>query len=110
MLENVFDAISILNIIKTNDSSEILRSDANFNHIKNKLEKVSRSENSIFKEYLNRIKQTFTTLSRDNYISETFRVLEDISEISLKNTITREGKELIIGFRTELSREKKLAL
>jgi len=65
---------------------------------------------SIFKEYLNRIKQTFTTLSRDNYISETFRVLEDISEISLKNTITREGKELIIGFRTELSREKKLAL
>ncbi len=110
VLENVFDAISILNIIKTSENSEMLRSDATFNHIKNRLEKVSRSENSIFKEYINRIKQTFTTMSRDNYIFETFRVLEDISEISLKNTITREGKELITGFRTEISKEKKLAL
>jgi hypothetical protein len=48
------------------------------------------------------------TLSRENYISETFRVLEDISEISLKNTITREGKELITGFRTELFYAKKM--
>ena len=86
----------------------MLRSDATFNNIKNRLEKVSRSENSIFKEYINRIKQTFTTLSRENYIFETFRVLEDISELSLKNTITREGKELITGFRTELSNAKKM--
>jgi MoxR-like ATPase len=108
VLENVFDAISILNIIKTSDNSEMLRSDTIFDHIKNRLEKVSRSENSIFKEYINRIKQTFMNLSRENYISETFRVLEDISEISLKNTITREGKELISGFRTELFYAKKM--
>ncbi len=108
VLENVFDAISILNIIKTRENNEMLRSDATFNNIKNRLEKVSRSENSIFKEYINRIKQTFTTLSRENYIFETFRVLEDISELSLKNTITREGKELITGFRTELSCVKKI--
>jgi MoxR-like ATPase len=108
VLENVFDAISILNIIKTSENREMLRSDATFNNIKNRLEKVSRSENSIFKEYINRIKQTFMTQSRENYIFETFRILEDISELSLKNTITREGKELITGFRTELSRAKKI--
>ena len=108
VLENVFDAISILNIIKASENSETLQSDATFINIKNRLEKVSRSENSIFKEYINRIKQTFMTLSRENYISETFRVLEDISEISLKNTITREGKELITGFRTELLYAKKM--
>ena len=108
VLENVFDAISILNIIKTSENNEMLRSDATFNNIKNRLEKVSRSENSIFKEYINRIKQTFTNLSRENYIFETFKVLEDISELSLKNTITREGKELITGFRTELSNVKKM--
>jgi len=108
VLENVFDAISILNIIKASGNSETLQSDATFINIKNRLEKVSRSENSIFKEYINRIKQTFMTLSRENYISETFRVLEDISEISLKNTITREGKELITGFRTELLYAKKM--
>ena len=106
VLENVFDAISILNIIKTSENSETLQSDATFINIKNRLEKVSRSENSIFKEYINRIKQTFMTLSRENYIFETFRILEDISELSLKNTITREGKELITGFRTELSYAK----
>jgi len=108
VLENVFDAISILNIIKASENSETLQSDATFINIKNRLEKVSRSENSIFKEYINRIKQTFMTLSRENYISEIFRVLEDISEISLKNTITREGKELITGFRTELLYAKKM--
>ena len=86
----------------------MLRSDATFNNIKNRLEKVLRSENSIFKEYINRIKQTFMTLSHDDYIPKTLKILEDISEISLKNTITREGKELISGFRTELFYAKKM--
>jgi len=108
VLENVFDAISILNIIKGCENSEMLQSDATFINIKNRLEKVTRSENSIFKEYISRIKQTFMSLSRENYISETFRVLEDISEISLKNTITKEGKELITGFRAELLYAKKM--
>jgi len=110
VLENVFDAIHILNVIKAGENSETLRSDVTFTQIKNRLEKVSRSETSIFKECFNRIKQTFMTLSQDNYLPETFRLLEDVSELSLKNIITREGKELVSGFREALAKEKKQAL
>lgn len=108
ILENIFDAISILQLIKASRDNETLKSDKTFNQIRNKLESVTRKESSIFKEYFNKLKQKFMALSRDTYIPETFRVLENISEVSTKDVRTRESRELVTGFRQDIFNEKKI--
>lgn len=107
MLENIFDAIGILGSIKSSRDAAHLKSDLTFNTIRNRLDTVARKENSLFKEYYTRLKNKFAGLSRDTYVPETFTVLENISEISLKDVRTREARELLTGFRQDIFTIKK---
>ncbi len=108
MLENIFDAVSILTLIKSSRDQDSLKSDRTFTSIRTRLDQVTRRENSFLTEYFNKLKQTFMGLTRDTYIPETFTVLENISEASLKDVRTREARELLTGFRQDIFNEKKL--
>ena len=109
-LENIFDGISIFSFIKTWRNAELLKSDATFNHLKGRLEKLVKKESSGFKEYFEKIKSKFITLPKNAIIPETFTVLEDICELSLKDARTREAREIIDGFRQDVFNAKKLTV
>ena len=108
ILENIFNAIGIFAIIRTCESNEALRSDTMFLDIKTRLEKVMRSEGSIFREYFGRLKQKLLGLTRDTLVPETFQVLENIGDVSLKNAKGKETRELIERFREDIFNEKKI--
>ena len=77
--------------------------------IKARLEKLVKKESSVFKDYLEKIKNKFIYHSPKNtIIPETFTVLEDICDLSLKDARTREAREIIEGFRQDVFNEKKL--
>jgi len=109
ILENLFDAIGILGIIKSCKDNSLLKSDRTFNDIIRRLENVTRSEGSIFKDYFNKLRQKLVAFSRDSLVSDSFGVLEDICELSLKDARTRETREMISGFREDIFNEKKIA-
>jgi len=110
ILENIFDGISIFGFIKTRRNAELLKSDVTFNHLKGRLEKLVKKESSGFKEYLEKIKHKFITLPKNAIIPETFTVLEDICDLSLKDARTREAREIIEGFRQDVFNAKKLTV
>ena len=107
-LENIFDAIGILLLIKGHPDRDALKTDETFNLIRTRLETVARSGNSLFVEYVNKLRQKFKALTHDTYIPETFTVLENLSEVSLKEVRSREARELVSGFRDEIYRTKQL--
>jgi hypothetical protein len=47
-------------------------------------------------------------MQKNAIIPETFSVLEDICDLSLKSTRTKEAREIIEGFRQDVFNEKKL--
>ncbi|MCP4717587.1 MAG: MoxR family ATPase, partial [Deltaproteobacteria bacterium] len=108
VLENIFNAISIFNIIKTSESLEDLKTDDAFTRIRTGLERVTKAEGSILRDYFNKLKQTIMNLSRDAFIPETINVLEKLCELSLKDIKTREGRELITGMQADLFNAKKI--
>ena len=110
ILENIFEAIEILNIIKASGNGETLKSNTTFNRIKIKLERAAKKESSVFKEYFNKLKQKLMALSSDLFIPETFSVLENICETSLKDVRAKESREIISGFREDVFNEKKIAI
>jgi MoxR-like ATPase len=110
ILENIFDGISIFGFIKTWRNAELLKSDATFNLLKARLEKLVKKESSGFREYLEKIKNKFITLPQHAIIPETFTVLEDVCDLSLKDARTREAREIIEGFRQDVFNAKKLTV
>ena len=46
----------------------------------------------------------------DTFVPETFKVLENICDVSLKNIKTRESRELITGMQADLFNAKKILL
>ncbi|MCP4713578.1 MAG: hypothetical protein GY868_00555, partial [Deltaproteobacteria bacterium] len=99
---------SIFNIIKTSESLEDLKTDDAFTRIRTGLERVTKAEGSILRDYFNKLKQTIMNLSRDAFIPETINVLEKLCELSLKDIRTREGRELITGMQADLFNAKKI--
>jgi hypothetical protein len=61
-------------------------------------------------EYFTRLRQKFMSLSRDNFLPETFTLFENLSEMSLKDAKSRETREIIAGFREDVFNEKKIVL
>jgi MoxR-like ATPase len=110
ILENMFNAIGIFNVIKKNKSTDALQTDQAFKEVHNKLERVAKSEGSVLMEYFTRLRQKFMSLTRDNFLPETFTLFENLSEMSLKDAKSRETRELISGFREDVFHEKKIAL
>jgi len=110
ILENLFNAISVFNIIKASEGTEALKSDKAFNEVKLKLARVTKSEGSIFFEYFNKLRQKLMSLSRDTFLPETFTLLENISEVSLKDAKALETREIISSFREDVFHEKKIIL
>lgn len=109
ILENIFNAIGIFATMQACPDNESLKSDRVFTDIKAKLEKVTRTEGSFF-EFFNRLKQRFMALTRDTFVPETFTLLENIAEASLKDAKARETRELIASFRDDLFHAKKKIL
>jgi len=107
ILENMFNAIDILNIIRSSENQEMLKSDTSFNLIRTRLQETARSETSRFKEYFSRLKTKIMSLNRDTFLPETFEVLENISEVSMKGAGSRECRELIVSFRQAVFEHKK---
>ena len=110
ILENMFNAIAIFNIIKSSRDTESLKTDRAFKEVHNKLERVAKSEGSALMEYFTRLRQKFVSLTRDTFLPETFTLFENLSEMSLKEAKSRETRELISGFREDVFSEKKIAL
>jgi MoxR-like ATPase len=108
LLDNIFDGIEIFNYIKTRKDPELLKSDAPFNQIKTRLEKLVKKEGSVLREYLEKIKNKFIAIPRNTIIPETLTVLEEICDLSLKEARTKESREIIDGFRQDIFNEKKL--
>jgi MoxR-like ATPase len=109
ILENMFNAISIFGTIKACKDNEALKTDRVFTDIKTKLEKVTKAEGS-FLDFFNRLRQRFMSLTRDTFLPETFSLLENIGEASLKEAKARETRELIAGFREDVFNTKKIIL
>jgi len=109
ILENIFNAIGILGTIQSCRDNESLKSDRVFLDIKAKLEKVTRAEGSFF-EFINKLRQKFMALTRDTFLPETFTLLDNIAEASLKDAKARETRELIASFRDDVFHEKKKIL
>lgn len=107
ILENMFNAIDILNIIRSSENQEMLKSDTSFNLIRTRLQETARSETSRFKEYFSRLKTKIRSLNRDTFLPETFAVLENISEVSMKDAGSRECRELVVSFRQAVFEHKK---
>jgi MoxR-like ATPase len=107
ILDNMFNAIDILNIIRSSENQEMLRSDTSFNLIRTRLQEIARAETSRFKEYFTRLKTKIMSLNRDTFLPETFAVLENISEVSMKNVGSRECRELVVSFRQAVFEHKK---
>jgi len=108
LLENIFDGFEIFNYIRARKDPELLKSDAPFNQLKARLEKMVKKESSILREYLEKIKNKFISIPRNTIIPETFTVLEEICDLSLKDARTKEAREIIDGFRQDIFNEKKL--
>ena len=108
LLENIFDGFEIFNYIRARKNPELLKSDALFNQLKARLEKMVKKESSILREYLEKIKNKFISIPRNTIIPETFTVLEEICDLSLKDARTKEAREIIDGFRQDIFNEKKL--
>ena len=108
LLENIFDGFEIFNYIRARKDPELLKSDALFNQLKARLEKMVKKESSILREYLEKIKNKFISIPRNTIIPETFTVLEEICDLSLKDARTKEAREIIDGFRQDIFNEKKL--
>ena len=107
LLENIFDGFEIFNYIRDCKDPEVLKSDAAFNHLKARLEKLVKKESSVLRDYLEKIKNKFISIPRNTIIPETFTVLEEICDLSLKGARTREAREIIDGFRQDIFNEKK---
>jgi MoxR-like ATPase len=108
LLENIFDGFGIFNYIRDCKDPELLKSDATFNSIKARLEKLVKKESSVLRDYLDKIKNKFISIPRNTIIPETFAVLEEICDLSLKGARTKEAREIIDGFRQDIFNEKKL--
>ncbi len=108
ILENIFNGIGIFHVIRTGKDSEFLKSDTTFSTIKSRLEKLVRKENSVFREYLEKIKNKFVSLPRNAIIPETLTMLEEICDLSLKNARTKEAREIVEGFSQDIFNEKRL--
>jgi MoxR-like ATPase len=108
LLENIFDGFGIFNYIRACKDPELLKSDATFNAIKARLEKLVKKESSVLRDYLDKIKNKFISIPRNTIIPETFAVLEEICDLSLKGARTKEAREIIDGFRQDIFNEKKL--
>jgi uncharacterized protein with ATP-grasp and redox domains len=108
LLENIFDGFEIFNYIRARKDPELLKSDAPFNQLKARLEKLVKKESSVLREYLEKIKNKFISIPRNTIIPETFTVLEEICDLSLKGARTKEAREIIDGFRQDIFNEKKL--
>jgi len=107
ILDNMFNAIDIFNIIRSSENQEMLKSDTSFNLIRTRLQETARAETSRFKEYFSRLKTKVMSLNRDTFLPETFAVLENISEVSLKDAGSRECRELVTSFRQAVFEHKK---
>ncbi len=107
ILDNMFNAIDIFNIIRSSENQEMLKSDTSFNLIRTRLQETARAETSRFKEYFSRLKTKIMSLNRDTFLPETFMVLENISEVSLKDAGSRECRELVVSFRQAVFEHKK---
>jgi MoxR-like ATPase len=107
ILENMFNAIDIFSIIRSSENQDMLKSDASFNLIRTRLQETARAETSRFKEYFNRLKSRIMSLNRDTFLPETFAVLENISEVSMKDAGSRECRELVVSFRQAVFEYKK---
>ena len=107
ILENMFNAIDIFNIIRSSENQEMLKSDTSFNLIRTRLQEIARAETSRFKEYFTRLKTKIMSLNRDTFLPETFAVLENISEVSMKDAGSRECRELVVSFRQAVFEHKK---
>jgi MoxR-like ATPase len=107
ILDNMFNAIDIFNIIRSSENQEILKSDTSFNLIRTRLQETVRADTSRFKEYFSRLKTKIMSLNRDTFLPETFTVLENISEVSLKDAGSRECRELVVSFRQAVFEHKK---
>jgi len=107
-IDNILNAIGILNILKANGNDEVLKTDKTFNQVRDGLEKVTRSGGSILKEYFNKLKNKLMALTQDSFVPETFSILESLCEVSLKNAKTKEAREIIIGFQEDLFNAKKI--
>ncbi len=108
ILDNIFDAIGVFTIIKTSHSNETLRSDKTFMDIKDRLEKITRSEGSLLREYVNKAKHKILSLTRDTLLPETCNLLENLCDTYIKNAGAKETREIITGFREDLFNEKKI--
>ena len=106
ILDNMFNAIDIFNIIRSSENQEILKSDTSFNLIRTRLQETVRADTSRFKEYFSRLKTKIMSLNRDTFLPETFTVLENISEVSLKDAGSRECRELVVSFRQAVFEHK----
>jgi len=107
LLENIFDGFEIFNYIRACRNPEVLKSDAVFNQLKARLEKLVKKESSVLREYLEKIKNKFISMPRNTIIPETFTVLDEICDLSLKGARTKEAREIIDGFRQDIFNEKK---
>ncbi len=107
LLNNMFNAIDIFNIIRSSENQEMLKSDTSFNLIRSRLQETVREETSRFKEYFTRLKTKIMSLNRDTFLPETFTVLENISEVSMKDAGSRECRELVVSFRQAVFEYKK---
>jgi len=107
ILENIFHAIDIFSIIRSSENQDMLKSDASFNLIRARLQETARAETSRFKEYFSRLKTKIISLNRDTFLPETFAVLENISEVSMKDAGSRECRELVVSFRQAVFEYKK---
>lgn len=107
LLNNMFNAIDIFNIIRSSENQEMLKSDTSFNLIRSRLQETVREETSRFKEYFTRLKTKIMSLNRDTFLPETFTVLENISEVSMKDAGSRECRELVASFRQAVFEYKK---
>lgn len=107
ILDNMFNAIDIFSIIRSSENREMLKSDTSFNLIRAKLQETARAETSRFKDYFGRLKTKIMALNRDTFLPETFAVLENISEVSMKDAGSRECRELVVSFRQAVFEYKK---
>jgi len=110
ILENIFDAIHIFSFLKSSAHAELLKSDAAFNHLKGRLEKLVKKETTGFREYIEKLKSKFVSLPKDAIVPETLALLEDLCDLSLKDARTRESREIIEGFRQDVFHAKKLTV
>ncbi len=106
-LENIFDAITIFSLVKSTSHAELLKSDAAFNQLKGRLEKLVKKETTGFREYFEKIKSKFVSMPKDALVPETLGLLEELCDLSLKDARTREAREIIDGFRQDIYTAKK---